>query len=94
MEVLTDKSYKDYNRLSRYASFPIYYNTLDNKYNTGTTTHLKKTTNYTLYKVQMGESYDLIALKAYNNPTYYWVICDFNNIKDPFSNPFPNTYLK
>ena len=35
-------------------------------------------------KLKRGESIDSIALYYYNNPTYYWMICDFNFIDDPF----------
>ena len=93
MNVLKNKYYKNYEKLSRYASFPCYYNTLDNKYVTGTTTNLTAT-EYSVYEVKSGESYDLIALKAYNNPTYFWIICDFNNIIDAFVDPIPGTRLK
>ena len=94
MDVLKNKQYKEYNRLSRYASFPYYYNTLDNKCVTQTPTSLDPTTQYSVYEVKDGESYDLIALLFYNNPTYYWIICDFNNIIDPLTNPLPGTRLK
>lgn len=94
MDILKNKQYKNYDRLSRYAQFPIYYNTLDDKYITATTTYLSKDTPYKLYQAKSGETYDLIALKEYNNPTYYWVICDFNNIQDPFSRPYIGQYLK
>ena len=94
MDVLKNKQYKEYDRLSRYSSFPIFYNTLDRKYVNETPTKLNQNTEYSLYKVLAGESYDLIALRAYNNPTYYWIICDFNDIQNPFINPIPGTYLK
>lgn len=94
MDVLKNKYYKEYTRLSRYAVFPCYYNTLDDKYLVGTSSALDKSTNYTMYQVKNNDSYDYIALKAYNNPTYYWIICDFNNIIDVFDKPVPGTYLK
>lgn len=94
MDVLTNKQYKYYNRLSRYANFPYYYNTLDDKYVVGTPTALSTDTPYSMYQVKYGESYDLISLKMYNNPTYYWIICDFNNIVNPLINPYPGQYLK
>lgn len=85
MEVLTNKSYKDYSKISRYSSFPYYYHTKDDKYIYGTTSYLKDTTVYTLYTVQRGDTFDSLALEFYNNPTLYWVICSFNRIQDPFS---------
>lgn len=94
MEVLTDKSYKSYERLSRYSSFPYYYNRNDNKYIYGTTGQLDDTTPFSSYIVKQNDTYDSIALDFYNNPTYYWVICDFNRIQDPFENPTAGTLLR
>ena len=94
MDILKDKRYKDYNRLSRYGNFPCYYNTLDRKYLTGTTANLKDTSSYTIYIVKPNDSYDSIALRFYNNPTYYWVICDFNRIQNPFVKPAEGSRIK
>ena len=94
MDVLTSKTYKAYKRLSRYNSFPYYYHTLDNKYIGGTVNYLKQDAPSVLYKVQQNDTYDSIALKYYNNPTYYWIICSFNHIQDPFTSPYIGTYLK
>lgn len=94
MDSLKNKFFKDYDRLSRYASFPCYYNSLDDKYVTGSISPLSKDCLYSTYKVNVDETYDLIALKAYNNPTYYWIICDFNDIIDSLEPPVPGTYLK
>jgi len=85
MDVLTDKVYKSYTKLSRYSPFPYYYHKLDDKYIYGTTAYLKDTTTYTTYKVSKGDTFDTLALEFYNNPTLYWVICSFNHIQDPFS---------
>ena len=82
MDVLTDKKYKSYDRLSRYSSFPTYYNRLDNKYMYGTTAFLNTETEYLVHTVEAGESLDSIALIYYNNPTFFWVIADFNRILD------------
>lgn len=84
MEILKNKSYKTYDYFSRYTSFPYYYNTLDKKYIYGTTSQLNDDTAYQAYTVKRGDSYDSIALYFYNNPTYWWVILDFNRISDPF----------
>lgn len=94
MDVLKNKQYKSYDKLSRYTTFPIYYHTIDNKYVYGTTNHLLKNITYTLYKVKKNDTWDSIALEAYNNPVYYWIICDFNDIQDPFIEPEPDTYVK
>lgn len=87
MEKLINKKYRQYDTISRYAQFPIYYNTYDNKWVTATTAYLKNTTNYQLYKVQYGDTYDKLALEFYGNPSLYWVICSFNKIQDPFVEP-------
>lgn len=94
MDILKNKSYKEYDRLSRYSIFPYYYNTLDKKYMYGTVSSLQASNDYDEYIPTGGESYDLIALNCYGNPTYYWIICDFNNIIDPFINPIEGSRLK
>ena len=94
MNVLKDERYLNYDKLSRYSQFPYFYNTLDNKYVCGTTAYLKDDTNYIIYNVKDGDTYDSIALEAYGNPTYYWIICSFNHIQDSFSVPAPKSQLK
>ena len=94
MSVLTNKQYKDYGYLSRYASFPIYYHTLDGKYVYGTTSQLNENIMYVLYTVRAHDTLDSIALQYYNNPTYFWVIADFNHIQDPFEKLQIGTTLK
>ena len=85
MDVLIDKSYKTYNRFSRYANFPYYYNTQDKKYVYGTTAQLKDSTPYSVHTVEQNDTLDSLALKYYNNPTYFWIIADFNRIQDPYT---------
>ena len=45
--------------------------------------------------IQHGFQYrpDKLAAYYYNNPTYYWIICDFNKIIDPFVEPKPGDIL-
>lgn len=93
MDKLTNKTYKSYKRLSRYSSFPYYYNTQDNKYVYGTMTHLDPTTPYTSYVVKKNDTYDSISLAFYNTPLYFWAICDFNSINDPFVAPIEGASL-
>lgn len=93
MNVLKDKSYKNYNKISRYSIFPYYYNMLDNKYVYGITSNLDQSTDYSIYTVKYNDTYDSIAVDYYNNPSYYWVICDFNRIDDPFEKPEEGTKL-
>lgn len=94
MDILKDKQYKDYNTLSRYANDPFYYNTLDKKYEYSTTHNLSTNTEYRIHTVQPRETYDSIALKYYNNPTYFWIICDFNRIINPFEHPKIGSHIK
>lgn len=85
MSRIINKAYKNYNKISRYAVFPYYYNSLDDKYMYGLTSHLKnEDTKYVNHKIKQNETLDSIALYYYNNPTYYWIIADFNRIQDPF----------
>ena len=37
------------------------------------------------HTVISGDTLDSIALFYYGNPTYYWMIADYNDILDPFS---------
>lgn len=85
MEVLKNKQYKNYTYLSRYVSFPYYFNTLDNKYIQGITSHLSDDVTYIIYKAKTGDTWDNIALFYYNSPSYYWVLTDFNKVQDPFT---------
>ena len=83
MDVLKDKQRKEYSYNSRYASFPIYYNTVDKKYVYGLTSQLRDDINYVECKVQPGDNLDNLAEHYYGRPDYYWVIADFNRIQDP-----------
>ena len=85
MSKIINKTYKNYNRVSRYSVFPYYYNTLDDKYMYGLTTHLKTDNiNFVNHYVQQEDTLDTLALYYYNNPTYFWIIADFNKIQDPY----------
>ena len=87
MDVLTNKTVKTSNYYSRYNGRYYYYNKLDDKNMMSTSRWLSQDTSYTTYIVREGDTYDSIALYFYNNPTYYWVICDFNRIFDPIKSP-------
>lgn len=65
----------------------------EGRFNMSTSAWLKDTDNYEAYTVKEGDTYDSIALEKYNNPTYYWIICDFNKIIDPFVEPKPGDIL-
>lgn len=81
---LTDKQYRDYDYLSRYSSFPFYYNVEDKKYIYGVTSQLNQNSTYILHKVKPNDTLDTLALDYYNNPTFFWIIADFNQIQDPY----------
>lgn len=93
MDVLRKKQFKQYTKLSKYQLLPIYYHTLDEKYIQGTPANLFNNTAYIWHTVQHNDTYDNISLYYYGNPTYYWIICDFNRIQNPFDNPVPGTQL-
>ena len=94
MNVLTDKTYKTYTRLSRYNNFPYYYHIIDNKYIYGTTSNLKNNTPYVIHVVKQNDTFDSLALKYYNNPTYFWIIADYNRYNDPYEKLQPGMKLK
>ena len=95
MEILSNKQYKSYDRVSRYQVFPFYYNTTDNKYVYGITSHLiTDDTKFVSHKVKRFDTLDSLALYYYNNPTYFWVIADFNRIRDPYKELEEGTILK
>lgn len=94
MDILADKSYKEYKRLSRYSNFPYYYHKLDDKYVYGVTAQLNDTTDYILRTIKLGDTFDSLALYYYGNPTYYWIICDFNHIQNPYEELTPGDRIK
>lgn len=94
MDKLKDKTYKEYNYISRYAPFPYYYNETDNKYMQGMTSQLLKSSTFVLHEVAIGETLDSIALDNYSNSTFFWVIADFNNIIDPYKSLEVGSILK
>lgn len=88
--VLKDKKTLKYNYLSRYSTFSIYYNTLDEKYIYGITSYLNDSIAYVEYKVKQGDTLDSLANYYYGRPDFYWVIADFNKILDPLEELFGN----
>lgn len=94
-DVLSEKYYKVYDRVSRYSVFPYYYNRLDEKYIYGITSQLKQEdTLYVSHTVKQGDTLDTLALYYYNNSTYFWIIADFNQILDPYKDLVLGTVLK
>lgn len=96
MNVLTNRAIKSSKYYSRYNGLSYYYNNLDDKYQLETRHWLKEFVDISkiqTYIVKEKDTYDTIALEFYNNPTYYWVICDYNRIIDPFTPPKAGTVL-
>lgn len=83
-KVLIDKSFRNYEYTSRYSKFPVYYNTVDNKYVYGTTGQLKINNEIKCfeYSVKPEDSLDSISLKYYGRPDLFWIIADYNRISD------------
>lgn len=79
-----NKSFKNYDYLSRYASVPYYYSVMDDKYFLGEKSNLDDTTSYIIHKVTRGETLDSISLDYYNTPVRWWIIADFNHMHDCF----------
>ena len=84
MEKLIEKTYRNYDILSRYENVPYYYNTYTNKYTYGSSTWLNDDTVYQNYIVEANDTLDVLSLRAYGSPIYYWIIASFNRILDPF----------
>lgn len=82
MDILKEKNYKSYDYVCRYTSVPYYFHTEDKKYIYGIGTQINKDVVYVAHKVKDTDTLDYLALKYYNNPTYYWVIASFNDILD------------
>ena len=88
MDVLKDRQTRDYNYTSRYAQFPIYYNTLDEKYMYGLTSQLRTNIPYVECQIHQGDNLDNLSEYYYGRPEYYWIIADFNRIQDPLIDLF------
>lgn len=84
MDILAQKTQKSYDYICRYTGIPYYYNTLDDKYIYGIGANMIKDIQYVAHKVKDSDTLDSLALKYYNNPTYYWVIAYFNDIQDSY----------
>lgn len=90
----TDKYTKNYTKVSRYSSIPYYYNKVDKRFFYGTVKNLRTDTPHRIHKIVDGDSLDSLALYYYNNPTYYWIIADFNRIRDPFETLSIGSHIK
>ena len=105
MDVLKNKTAKTSKYFSRYNGKNYYMNTLDvlskdtetgsvaYKEQLETSRWLSHNNDYKTYITKEGDTYDSIALQFYNNPTYYWIICDFNRVLDCMKPLKPDTVL-
>ena len=84
MDTLKNKMFASFDYLSRYTNTPYYYDTLSNRQVYGIGTNLKTNTEFVTHKVKSNDTLNSLALKYYNNPTFWWVIAYFNNIQAPF----------
>lgn len=89
MNTLKNQKYKNYGYQSRYNSIPYYYDTLTDRSVYGVGGILDKNVPYVSHKVMETDNLDKLALKYYNNPTYWWIIAMFNDIPDALAPLFP-----
>lgn len=84
MDKLKDKKYESFDYTCRYTGVPYYYNAEDGKEIFGLTSNMIKDLPWVAHKVKEEDTLDSLALNYYNDPTLYWIISDFNSIRDPF----------
>ena len=84
MDKLKDKKYESFDYTCRYTGVPYYYNVADGKEIFGLTSNMIKDLPWVAHKVKDEDTLDSLALNYYNNPTLFWIIADFNSIRDPF----------
>ena len=84
MDVLKDKQTKNYDYISRYSGLYFYYNTLDDKYIYGLGNQMKTDVQCIVHYVEPNDDLDYLANKYYGRPDFFWIIADFNRIRDPF----------
>ena len=84
MDDLAKKRYAQFDYTSRYTGIPYYYNKRDEREIYGLSKNMNKDIPWVAHKVTQNDSLDKLALKYYNNPTYWWVIAYFNDIQDAF----------
>ena len=92
MDTLKNKNYASFDYLSRYSNIPYYYDTLKDRQIYGIGTNLKNTSEYVTHKLKNNDTLNSLALKYYNNPTFWWIIASFNDIQDPFK-PLTDKYV-
>lgn len=85
MDTFNNKRYASFNYTCRYTGVPYYYDTVGKRDVFGIGKPMLKNTSWAAHKVMPDDSLDSLALKYYNDPTYWWIIAYFNNIIDPFT---------
>ena len=85
MDTLKNKNYESYDYLSRYTQVPYYFDTIKQREVYGLGNNLiKDNVPYVSHKISSEDTLHSLALRYYNNPTYWWVIAYFNDIQDAF----------
>lgn len=84
MDVLKNKKYAQYDYISRYTGVPYYFHSTDQKEIYGIGKNMLKDVSWVAHKVTPTDTLDKLALKYYNNPSYWWVIAYFNDLQDAF----------
>ena len=74
MDTFKNKRYGQFNYISRYTGVPYYYDTQAKKDVYGTGKPMLKNTAWVAHKVDQEDTLDSLALKYYNDPTYWWII--------------------
>lgn len=92
MDTLRNKNYSSFDYLSRYTNTPYYYDTLCDREITGIGTNLKTNAEFVTHPVRSNDTLNSLALKYYNNPTFWWIIAYFNDIQDAFK-PLREKYV-
>ena len=84
MDTLKNKKYETFDYICRYTNVPYYYDTIQDRDIYGIGTNMKTASEFVTHKIKSNDTLNSLALKYYNNPTFWWVIAYFNNIQDPF----------
>ena len=72
MDTLKNKIYANYDYICRYTNVPYYYDTLSNREIYGIGTNIKTDTEFVTHEVRSNDTLHSLALKYYNNPTFWW----------------------
>ena len=84
MDTLKNKTYENYDYLSRYTQVPYYFDTINEREIYGIGSNLLKNSPYVSHQLTSEDTLHSLSLQYYNNPTYWWVIAYFNDIQDAF----------